>query len=135
VNAEILQADGMFKRIFEGRREFKARSPDRDLATDLAAIGKVAEALDGALSAMQAEQVGLSRRVEEATAIASLAVGNDSDEYISREPTKNIALQDYENEMKRGRDRLRTLEQNIADLRFVRAVLHTRFPNLNSSQP
>jgi len=120
----------MFKGLFGGRSEaaFKTRSPERDQATDNEAIGRVAVAIDNALSALQSEQAGLSRRVDDAVAMASIAVGNESDEYVSREPDKTTALRGYEDEMKRGRDRLRVLEQHILNLRFLRAAFLTRFP-------
>jgi hypothetical protein len=124
----------MFKGLFGARSEteFKTRSPARDQDTDKETIGRVAEAIDNALSALQAEQGGLSRRVEDAAAMASLAVGNESDEYVSREPEKATALRGYEEEMKRGRLRLAALEQHILNLRFLRAAFLTRFPEFNA---
>jgi len=124
----------MFKSLFARKSDtgFKTRSPDRDLATDSATVGRVAEAIDSALAALQAEQSGLSRRVEDAAAMASLAVGNESDEYISREENRTDALRGYEDEMRRGRERLRTLEQHILNLRFLRAAFLTRFPAFNT---
>jgi len=91
----------------------------------------VAEAIDNALSALQAEQAGLFKRVEDAVAMASLTVGNESDEYISRESEKTVALRGYEDEMKRGRNRLAALEQHLLNLRFLRAAFLTRFPDFN----
>lgn len=127
----------MFKGLFGGRSEgaFKTRSSERDQATDTDSIGQVADAIDRALSALQSEQAGLSRRVDEAVAMASIAVGNESDEYVSREPEKTTALRGYEDEMKRGRDRLRVLETHILNLRFLRAAFLTRFPEFNSKPP
>jgi len=124
----------MFKSLFTRKADggFKTRSADRDLATDNDTIGRVAEAIDSALAALQAEQTGLSRRVEDAVAMASLAVGNESDEYVSREEDQTDALRGYEDEMRRGRDRLRTLEQHVLNLRFLRAAFITRFPGFNA---
>jgi hypothetical protein len=124
----------MFKSLFSRKSDdgFKTRSPERDLATDSATVGRVAEAIDSALAALQAEQSGLARRVEDAVAMASLAVGNESDEYVSREDNKTDALRGYEDDMRRGRDRLRTLEQHILNLRFLRAAFLTRFPAFNA---
>ena len=124
----------MFKSWFARKSDegFKTRSPQRDLVTDGESIGRVAEAIDSALSALQAEQVGLSRRVEDAVAMASLAVGNESDEYVTREVSKTDALRGYEDEMKRGRERLRALDQHVLNLRFLRAAFLTRFPGFNT---
>ena len=125
----------MFKSLFARKSDegFKTRSADRDLATDGATIGRVAEAIESALAALQAEQTGLSRRVEDAVAMASLAVGNESDEYVSREENKTDALRGYEDDMRRGRDRLRILEQHVLNLRFLRAAFLTRFPAFNTN--
>ena len=124
----------MFKGLFAGRSDsgFKTRSPERDQATDSEVIGRVALAIDHALSALQTEQTGLLGRVEEAVAMASLAVGTDSDEYVSREPAKTEALRGYEDDMKRSRERLRALEQHILNLRFLRAAFLTRFPEFGA---
>ena len=124
----------MFKSLFARKSDtgFKTRSPQRDLATDSETVGRVAEAIDSALAALQAEQSGLSRRVEDTVAMASLAVGTESDEYVSREESRTDALRGYEDEMRRGRDRLRTLEQHILNLRFLRAAFLTRFPGFNT---
>ncbi len=122
----------MFNVIFGGRSAFKTRSPERDNATDNEIIGRVAEAIDNAMTALQSQQNGLSRRVEEAVTMASLAAGNESDEYVSREPEKETALRGYEDEMRRGRDRLRVLEQHLLNLRFLRAAFLTRFPEFGA---
>jgi len=124
----------MFKSLFARKsgEGFKTRSAARDLATDNDTVGRVAEAIDNALAALQAEQAGLLRRVEDAVAMASLAVGNESDEYASREEAKTDALRRYEDEIRRGRDRLRALEQNVLNLRFLRAAFLTRFPAFNT---
>ena len=124
----------MFKSLFARKSDagFKTRSADRDLATDNDTVGRVAEAIDSALTALQAEQTGLSRSVEDAIAMASLAVGNESDEYMSREDSKTDALRRCEDEIRRGRDRQRALEQNILNLRFLRAAFLTRFAAFNT---
>ena len=123
----------MFKALFARRADdgFKTRSPERDSATDKDSIGRVAEAIDGALAALQAEQAGLSKRVEDAVAMAALAVGTDSDDYAEREASRTDALRGYEDEMRRGRERLRILDQHVLNLRFLRAAFLTRFPAFN----
>jgi hypothetical protein len=123
----------MLKGLF-GRQggEFRTRSADRDRLTDAESLGRVAEALESALDKLQSEYNGLSRRVDQAAAMASLAVGNESDEYLSREVAKTVSLREFEDDMKQGRDRLRTVEQHILNLRFLRAAFLTRFPNFHT---
>jgi|SRR5579871_1776413 len=124
----------MLKNLFTKRAEsdFRARSADRDRLTDAEILRGLAQALEGALDKMQSEHNGLSRRVDDAVALASLAVGTESDEYLSREVEKATSLREFENDMKRGRDRLRKLDQHILDLRFLRAAFLTRFPEFNT---
>jgi len=125
ITAEIIMLKGLFAR--QGR-EFRTRSADRDRLTDKETLGQVAEALETALDKLQSEHNGLSRRVDEAAAMASLAVGNGSDEYLSRDVEKSDSLRGFENDMKVGRERLRIVDQHIRNLRFLRAAFLTRFP-------
>ncbi len=124
----------MFKGLF-GRRASDAvetRSPERDRATDKDTIGRVAETIDSALAILQAEQTGLARRVEDSVAMAALAAGTDSDEYVGRESSQADALRNFEDETRRARDRLRILDQHVLNLRFLRAAFLTRFPDFNA---
>lgn len=111
---------------------FRTRSVERDRATDNELIGGIVKAIDDALSAFQSEQSGLTRRVEEAVAMASLAVGTDTEEYLSRDAAAEAGLRQFETEMKAGRDRLVVLEQNITHLKFLRAAFATRFPEFGA---
>lgn len=124
----------VMKAIFRGRGSaFRTRSAERDQATDNELIGGIAKAIDRALSALQAEQTGLSGRVEQAAAMASMAVGTDTDEYLSRESARESGLKQFEGEMKVGRERLVVLDRHIGNLRFLRAAFMTRFPGFGST--
>src|SRR5882672_11485782 len=68
---------------------FRARSPERDAETASLRIGSVVTAIESALSAAEGEQSGLSRRVEDVLARAAVTIGNNSDEYLTREPLDN----------------------------------------------
>ncbi len=124
----------MFKALFARRSSdvLKTRSPERDRATDQDTIGRVAETIDSALAVLQAEQAGLMRRVEDAMAMAALAAGTESDEYVDRESSRTDGLRSFEDETKRARDRLRALDQHVLNLRFLRAAFLTRFPEFNA---
>jgi hypothetical protein len=122
----------LFRRQLSG--EFRTRSPDRDRQTDLATLGGVGKAIDDALAALQAESEGLSRRLNDARERASLAAGNDYDEYLTREPSKLTGLRRYEDEMRQATSRLQALDEDIANLRFVRATFHTRFSKLETAE-
>lgn len=109
---------------------FRTRSPDRDRQTDRATLGGVGKAIDEALAAMQGELDGLSRRLSDARERASLAVGNDYDEYLTREPAKLSGLQKYEAQMRQATERLKVLEEDLGHLKFVRATFYSRFSRM-----
>ncbi|MBA7468058.1 hypothetical protein ES707_03299 [subsurface metagenome] len=108
---------------------FKARSVARDLKTDQSRVEAVAAAIGDALSSCEAEYSGLSRRMEDVGARATIAVGNDVDEYLSREPAdrQNLAL--LETEMINGNLRLKELALAIGHFKFLKTVLLSRFPD------
>jgi hypothetical protein len=109
------------------RAEFQARSPDRDVDVDRLRVGGVVQALDEALQAAEAEQAGLTRRLEQVAEQASIAAGND-DEYLSRDATDRSTLSALEREMTNGENRLKDLALAIAHFKFLKAALLTRFP-------
>src|ERR1700682_5546940 len=69
-----------------GGQDFKARSADRDAETDRLRVSSILEAIENALHAAEQEQAGLNRRVEDVLARAAVTLGNDTDEYLDREP-------------------------------------------------
>jgi hypothetical protein len=118
----------LFKRLFHsGAGEFRTRSAERDRQTDANLIGNVGKAIASALTAFENERDGLHRRISEVHMLASITVGNATDEYVTREPAKAASLAAYESEMKRGRERLNKLEDHINNLKFLRAACQTRF--------
>jgi hypothetical protein len=114
------------------RSYFKSRSSDRDGGTDQARVAAIAEALDNALLSAEAERSGLSHRVDDVLARASITMGNESDEYLTRDP-RDSALQDqFGIEILKGQKRLKELEAIISHFKFVKSALASRFPNLTS---
>jgi hypothetical protein len=115
------------------RREdkgFKARSTERDAATDRVRIDAVITALDAALQEAEREQSGLNRRVDDALARASVTFGNGTDEYLEREPIDSHHQDLFAADISNGQRRLKELANTIAHLRFIRTAMLTRFPNL-----
>jgi hypothetical protein len=109
---------------------FRVRSADRDRDTDANTVGAVGQAIDKALNSLQAEFNGLTRRLTDARERASLAVGNDHDEYLTREPAKLIGLRKYEVQMRQASERLKILEEHIGHLKFLHATFYTRFSEM-----
>ncbi|MCK1341615.1 hypothetical protein ACVW1A_004215 [Bradyrhizobium sp. LB1.3] len=119
------------------RREdkgFKARSTERDAATDRVRIDAVITALDAALQEAEREQAGLNRRVDDALARASVTFGNGTDEYLEREPLDNYHQDLFAADISNGQRRLKELASTISHLKFVKAAMLTRFPDFKPPQ-
>ncbi len=123
--------------LLGSRREdkgFKARSAERDAETDRARFGTVMAAIDTALRDAEKEQVGLSRRVDDALARASVTFGNGTDEYLEREALDNYHQDLFAADISNGQLRLKELASSIAHLKFVKAAMLTRFPDFKPPQ-
>jgi hypothetical protein len=121
----------MFEFLSKSRAsdQFKARSPDRDAATDRARVALILNSIKDALSDATAEHTGLKTRIDDVLARAAVTMGNDTDEYLTREAQDT----QYQNllglETANGQLRLSELETSIAHYRFLRAALLSRFPD------
>lgn len=116
-----------YLRSIIGDREFRARSPERDAGTDRERLELVLLAIDEALYGAEAEQAGLTRRVADVVARASVTSGNGHDEYLTRETIDSRHLDLFESEMQNGQRRLRELEVSIARFRALKADALARF--------
>lgn len=108
----------MFDAITSGRvaRSFRSRSTGRDQEADAARIVAVIHSIDVAIQMARSERDGLRQRLDEAIARAALIVGNDTAEYLDREPASDAAQGLLNTQISQGEDRLRQLENHI--LRF-----------------
>jgi hypothetical protein len=109
---------------------FKARSAERDAETDRLRIGSIVKAINAALLAAESEQAGLSRRVDDVLARAAVTFGNGTDEYIEREALDNYHQDLFTAEISNGQRRLKELATEIAHLKFLKAAVLSRFPDL-----
>src|SRR5215467_7319288 len=77
---------------------FKARGAGRDAKIDRARLVPIQQSIDLALASAEAEHTGLSRRINDVVARAALTLGNDTDEYVSRDPRddENQALLNHQ---------------------------------------
>jgi hypothetical protein len=117
---------------FGGRvtnRNFRARAPGRDAETDRSRVESILLAVETSLTATEAEQSGLTRRVEDVLARAAVTIGNDSDEYLTREPLDNHHQDLFDIEICNGQRRLRELALAISHFRFLKTVILSRFPD------
>jgi hypothetical protein len=114
---------------------FKARSASRDFETDQVRASSVLSAINQALEAAKAEQAGLRERIDDVLALAAVTLGNDSDEYLTRdkEDSRHQAL--LGTEIAEGQRRLSELANTIGHFQFLKTALLTRFSHFGLSNP
>jgi hypothetical protein len=108
---------------------FQVRSLQRDKKTDRERINSIVGAVDAAIASAEKEKSLLTLRVENARDLAAFATGNDSDEYLSREPEDTKRIADYEQQLIAGYERIGQLDAQIAGLKAVGEVCGSRFPD------
>ena len=122
----------MIKALFRSRSNdgFRARTSERDAASDNTAVESVAAALDLVLEKAGAERAGLQRRIDDVITRAAIVGGNDTDEYQTRTKERTEMLNFSDAEIRRGQQRLTVIDQNIIHFKFLKTALQTRFPNV-----
>jgi hypothetical protein len=118
-----------FFRGAAAEREFKARSAERDAETDRLRVGSILLAIETALAAAEAEQSGLTRRVDDFLARAAVTFGNGTDEYLTREALDSLHHDIFDREISSGQRRLQELGLTISHFRFLKAAMLSRFPD------
>ena len=113
---------------------FRARSAERHIEVDRSRAEAVLRVIEDVLQAARVEQAGLSARIDDVLARAAITLGNDTDEYLTREAEKSRVQDTFDAEIANGQRRLSELTQNIAHYQFLRAALLTRFPDLHSAK-
>lgn len=121
----------MFQLFLRARadRFFKARSARRDSNNDRSRVAVIARLIEQSLTAAQVEMAGLVRRLDDALARAAVPLGNDTEEYLTREAHDSRLLHQLEVEISKGQRRLEELTGNIAHFKFLKVALLTRFPD------
>jgi hypothetical protein len=122
----------MFQFFLRSRanNDFKARSAARDTETDHARAASIFRSIDDALKGAKAEHAGLTSRVNDVLARAAVTVGNDSDEYLTRNPEDSYYQNLLGTEIENGQRRMNELAVIIGHFEFLKTTLITRFPDL-----
>ena len=113
---------------------FKARSANRDTETDHARVTSIFRSIEDALEGAKAEHAGLKTRIDDVQARAAVTLGNDSDEYRTRDPEDNYYQNLLGTEIADGQRRLNELRVTIGHIQFLKTALVTRFPDFNFGQ-
>src|SRR6202790_5588906 len=114
---------------------FTTRSESGDTETDHARATYVFRSIEDALDGAKAEQAGLKSRIDDVLARAAVTLGNNSDEYLTRDPEDNHYQSLLNTEIVNGQRRLNDLGVTIGHFQFLRAALVTRFPDFKLSTP
>ena len=111
-------------------RYFKTRSTTRDSDNDYARAASILRSIEHELNEATAEHTGLTSRINDVLARASVTLGNDSDEYLTRDPEDNHLQNLLGAEIASGQRRLNELGATIGHFQFLKTALITRFPDL-----
>jgi len=77
-----------------------------------------------------AEHAGLTLRIDDVLARAAVTLGDDSDDYLTRDPKDSHHQNLLGTEIANGQRRLNELEATIGHFQFLKTTLITRFPDL-----
>jgi hypothetical protein len=104
--------------------------PSRNTETDRTRVASILRSIEDALESAKAEHEGLTLRINDVIARAAVTVGNDADEYLTREPEDNHFQNLLGIEIANGQRRLDELAITIGHYKFLKTALITRFPDL-----
>ncbi len=108
---------------------FKARSARRDAEADYSRTDLVFRSIEHALEVAEAEHSGLNARVQDVLARGAIALGNGTDEYLTREPADTTVQNEFDKEIASGERRLEQLSQQIKAFKYLRFALTSRLPD------
>jgi hypothetical protein len=120
----------MFQLFLRARADkyFKARSASRDTETDRVRVASIYRSIEDALEGVRGEQAGLKLRIDDVLALTAITLGNDSDEYITRDLEDSRYQDLLGTEIANGQRRLNELAVTIGHFQFLKTALLTRFP-------
>ena len=87
-------------------------------------------AIELVLRATEDDYSGLSKRVDDVLGRAAVTVGTATDEYLDREPHRSHHQNLFDSEVANGQRRLKEVATMTGHLKFMKAALLSRFPDL-----
>jgi hypothetical protein len=105
---------------------FRIRSASRDSSTDLKRLQSIENSTSKAIADAEAEKSGLERRMRSATNNAAMLIGNDTFEYLDREPETERLLLDEEKTIMTARNRIQQLGAHLDHLRRILEAVRAR---------
>jgi hypothetical protein len=119
----------MFQLLRKGGTEMflKARGARRDSENDHERLLPIGQSIDAALAGAEAEHAGLKRRIGEVVARVAVTLGNDSDEYLHRDPRDDENQRLFDEQMAAGTKRLEQLSDMITHLKSLQAAFNVHF--------
>ncbi len=122
----------MFKALrSHAEKRFDARSAGRDAETDALRLGAIYAAIEQALRAAVAEKDGLNRRIDDVLARVAVTLGNDSDEYLARDPVDSELQNMFGHQIADGQRRLGKLSKDIEGFKVLKNAFEREFPGEN----
>jgi hypothetical protein len=119
----------MFSKLLRSRSsQFRTRSSHRDREGERRRLDEIKRAIRSAIEALETEREGLDRRVKLATDLAAITVGTATEEYIDRDPDRELGLRQFELELRNGNDRLARLDEVLKRLTLLQNEFRGRFP-------
>ena len=102
---------------------FRLRSLARDENADARRLSSIEKSLSTAIAEGESEKEGLRRRIDIARDRASALLGNETSEYMDREPQNEQLLLEAERNLIAGEKRIRQLTAHVEHLGRVLDLL------------
>jgi hypothetical protein len=95
---------------------FKIRSSRRDEGADTSRLASIKRSIENAIAEAEKEKIGLKNRIDQAQNQASQMMGNDTSDYLDREPAIERQLIKAEEQLSAGRIRIGQLNAHLGHL-------------------
>jgi hypothetical protein len=105
---------------------FRLRSSTRDENADARRLSSIERSLSIAITEAKSEKEGLQRRLDAARQQASIWLGNQTSEYLDREPESERLLVEAEQNLIAGEKRIHQLKAHLDHLARVLELLQQK---------